>query len=147
MDLNIFFLFFEIWTLSSIWVSIKIEKKFEFMEFDCDVKEKWIVEIFQRRQHDYRLIDGCFHKDFKVFVEATIYKPIIMLTPLKNFNNPFSNNLFSLPKSHRSKKKSLNKIRHNTKQTSNNQTKALWKKLLLKETETFIFWWCTVITQ
>ena len=46
------------------------------MEFDRDVKEKWIVEIFQRRQHDYRLIDGCFHKDFKVFLEATIYEPI-----------------------------------------------------------------------
>ena len=25
--------------LISIWVSIKIETKFEFMEFDCDVKE------------------------------------------------------------------------------------------------------------
>ena len=32
-------LFFEIRALISIWVSIKIETKFEFMEFDCDVKE------------------------------------------------------------------------------------------------------------
>ena len=40
MDLNFLFLFFfEIQILISIWVSIKIETKFEFMEFDCDVKE------------------------------------------------------------------------------------------------------------
>ena len=28
--------------------------------------------------------------NFKVFVEATIYEPIIMLTPLKHFKIPFS---------------------------------------------------------
>ena len=28
--------------------------------------------------------------NFKVFVEAIIYEPIIMLIPLKHFNNPFS---------------------------------------------------------
>ena len=39
MDLNFIFLFFEIQISISIWVSIKIETKFEFMEFDCDVKE------------------------------------------------------------------------------------------------------------
>ena len=37
--LNVIFHFFEIRILISIWVSIKIETKFEFMEFDCDVKE------------------------------------------------------------------------------------------------------------
>ena len=39
MDLNFIFLFFEIRILISIWFSIKIETKTEFMEFDCDVKE------------------------------------------------------------------------------------------------------------
>ena len=39
MDVKFIFLFFEIQILISIWVSIKIETKFEFMEFDCDVKE------------------------------------------------------------------------------------------------------------
>ena len=60
--------------------------------------------------------------NFKFFVEATIYEPIIMMTALKHFNNPFC-----LSKSHRSKWKSLNKIRHNTKQTFTNQTEALWR--------------------
>ena len=36
--------------------------------------------------------------NFKVFVEATINEPIIMLIPLKHFNNPFG-----LLKSHRVK--------------------------------------------
>ena len=39
MDLNFIFLFIEIRILISIWASIKIETKFEFLEFDCDVKE------------------------------------------------------------------------------------------------------------
>ena len=52
--------------------------------------------------------------NFKIFVEATTYENIIMLTPLKHFNNPFSKDPFCLLKSHRSKWKSLNKIRHNT---------------------------------
>ena len=39
INLNAIFRFFEIWILISIWASIKIETKFEFMEFDCDVKE------------------------------------------------------------------------------------------------------------
>ena len=39
MDLNSVFLFFEIRILISIWISIKIETKFEFMEFDRVVKE------------------------------------------------------------------------------------------------------------
>ena len=39
MNLNVIFRFFEMQILISIWVSIKIETKFEFMEFDCDVKE------------------------------------------------------------------------------------------------------------
>ena len=39
MNLNVIFHFFEIRILTSIWVSIKIETKFEFMEFDCGVKE------------------------------------------------------------------------------------------------------------
>ena len=39
INLNVIFRFFEIWILISIWASIKIETKFEFMEFDCDVKE------------------------------------------------------------------------------------------------------------
>ena len=39
INLNVIFRFFEIRILISIWVSIKIETKFEFMEFDCDVKE------------------------------------------------------------------------------------------------------------
>ena len=39
MDLNVIFHFFEIQTLISFWVSIKIEAKFEFMGFDCNVKE------------------------------------------------------------------------------------------------------------
>ena len=60
--------------------------------------------------------------NFKFFVEATIYEPIIMITALKHFNNPFC-----LSKSHRSKWKCLNKIRHNTKQTFTNQTEALWR--------------------
>ena len=38
-DLNFLFLFFEIRILISIWVSVKIETKFEFMELDCDFKE------------------------------------------------------------------------------------------------------------
>ena len=32
---------------------------------------KWIVEMFQRNQHDYRLIDGCSHKNFEVHVSKT----------------------------------------------------------------------------
>ena len=28
--------------------------------------------------------------NFKDFVEAIVYEPIIMLIPLKHFNNPFS---------------------------------------------------------
>ena len=39
----------------------------------------------------------------KVFVEAAIIEPMIMLTPLKYFNNPFSSNPFCLSKSLRSK--------------------------------------------
>ena len=39
INLNIIFRFYEIRILISIWVSIKIEKKFEFIEFDCDVNE------------------------------------------------------------------------------------------------------------
>ena len=39
MDVKFIFLFFELRISISIWVSIKIETKFEFMEFDCDVKE------------------------------------------------------------------------------------------------------------
>ena len=57
---------------------------------------KWIVEMFERDQHDYRLIDGCFLKNLEVHVSRSFSKQ---------------------------------------------------KKLLFKETETFIFWWCTVITQ
>ena len=37
--LNVIFHFFEIRILISIWVSIKIETKFEFMKFDCDVRQ------------------------------------------------------------------------------------------------------------
>ena len=39
VNVNVIFRFFEIRILISIWVSIKIETKFEFIEFDCDVKE------------------------------------------------------------------------------------------------------------
>ena len=39
INLNVIFRFFEIRISISIWVSIKTETKFEFMEFDCDVKE------------------------------------------------------------------------------------------------------------
>ena len=39
MDLNFTFRFFEMRILISIWVSIKIETKFEFMKVDCDVGE------------------------------------------------------------------------------------------------------------
>ena len=39
INLNVSFRFFEIRILISIWVSIKIETKSEFIEFDCDVKE------------------------------------------------------------------------------------------------------------
>ena len=35
---------------------------------------KWIVEMFQRNQHDYRLIDGCFHKNFEVHVSRRFFK-------------------------------------------------------------------------
>ena len=43
INLNVIFRFFEIRILISIWVSIKIETKFEFMEFDCDVKRYCLV--------------------------------------------------------------------------------------------------------
>ena len=39
INLNVIFHFFEIRILISIWVSIKIDTKFEFMQFDCDVTE------------------------------------------------------------------------------------------------------------
>ena len=120
-NMDFIFFSFEIRILISIWFSIKIETKFQFMEFDCDIFVncimsdliqwlplwtmtlqqtkwifgKWIVEMFQRRQHDYVLIGGCFHKNFEVHVSS------------------FSKQ----------------------------------KKLMFKETETFIFWLCTVITQ
>ena len=134
MELNFIFIFCEIRILISIWVSIKIETKFEFMEFHCGVKEplldvcfvlclilfndfyfeqtvalrqakwivgKWIVKMFQRRQHDYRRIDSCFHKNlsggvFEVHVSRSFSKQ---------------------------------------------------KKITFRETELFIFWWSTVITQ
>ena len=35
---------------------------------------KWIVEMFQRNQHDYRLIDGCFHRNFEVHVSRSFFK-------------------------------------------------------------------------
>ena len=41
MSLNLTFHFFKKHILISIWVSIKIEKKKEFMEVDCDVKSYW----------------------------------------------------------------------------------------------------------
>ena len=39
MNSNFTFGFFEIRILISVWVSIKIETKLEFMEVDCDIKE------------------------------------------------------------------------------------------------------------
>ena len=35
---------------------------------------KWIVEMFQRHQHDHSVIDGCFHKNFKVHVSSSFSK-------------------------------------------------------------------------
>ena len=35
---------------------------------------KWIAEMFQRRQHDHRLIDGCFHKNFEGHVSRSFSK-------------------------------------------------------------------------
>ena len=48
MDLNFVFLFFEIRILISIWVSIKSETKFEFMEFDwlwCQGAFVWLLDV------------------------------------------------------------------------------------------------------
>ena len=39
MNVKFIFCFYEIQISISNWVSIKIETKLEFMEFDCDVKE------------------------------------------------------------------------------------------------------------
>ena len=39
MNIKFIFRFYEIQISISNWVSIKIETKLEFMEFDCDVKE------------------------------------------------------------------------------------------------------------
>ena len=35
---------------------------------------KWIAKMFQRRQHDYRHIDGCFHKNFEVYFSRSFSK-------------------------------------------------------------------------
>ena len=40
---------------------------------------KWIVEMFQRRQHDYRLIDGCFYKNSEVHVSRRCFKGVNMI--------------------------------------------------------------------
>ena len=48
MDLNFTFRFFEMRVLISIWVSIKIETKFEFMKVGCDVGEllsEWLMFV------------------------------------------------------------------------------------------------------
>ena len=51
-----------------------------------------------------KLLLTWFLWNFKDFVEATIYEPLIMFTPLKYFNHlRFPNNPFYLSKSQRSK--------------------------------------------
>ena len=48
MDLNFTFRFFEMRVLILIWVSIKIETKFEFMKVGCDVGEllsEWLMFV------------------------------------------------------------------------------------------------------
>ena len=35
---------------------------------------KWIVEMFQRHQHDYGMIDGCFYKNFEVHIIRSFSK-------------------------------------------------------------------------
>ena len=42
VNLSFTFRFFERWNLISIWISIKIETKFKFMEVDCEVKELFL---------------------------------------------------------------------------------------------------------
>ena len=40
---------------------------------DC-VGNEQVVEMFKRHQHDYRLIDGCFHKNLEFHVSSSFSK-------------------------------------------------------------------------
>ena len=40
---------------------------------DCVGKEQ-VIGMFKRHQHDYRLIDGCFHKNFEFHVSSSFSK-------------------------------------------------------------------------
>ena len=42
-------------------------------KMDCVGKEQ-VIEMFKRRQHDYRLIDGCFHRNLEVHVNSSFSK-------------------------------------------------------------------------
>ena len=103
MDLNFIFLFFFFWNMNfnfnlslNAWNLIGTSKSFclvvrclfgimsdliqwlllwtmTLQQTKCIVG-KWIVEMFQKCQHDYRLINGCYHKDLLKFMSAEVFQ-------------------------------------------------------------------------